>query len=127
VIANWDAVFQAAAQRGVAIELDGDPARQDLDYTLGRQALAFGCIFSLDSDAQPRDSCPMPRPPWRTRGWPQFPPTESSTAGHSSGSWYGWQIPHRPLDERDAANTSQRPVAVARACGDDLARSVDGR
>jgi len=51
VIANWDAVFQAAAQRGVAIELDGDPARQDLDYTLGRQALAFGCIFSLDSDA----------------------------------------------------------------------------
>ena len=51
VIANWDAVFEAAAQRGVAIEIDGDPARQDLDYTLGRQALAFGCVFALDSDA----------------------------------------------------------------------------
>ena len=51
VIANWDAVFEAAAERGVAIEIDGDPARQDLDYTLGRQALTAGCIFALDSDA----------------------------------------------------------------------------
>ena len=51
VIANWDAVFEAAAQRGVAIEIDGDPARQDLDFMLARQALPFGCIFALDSDA----------------------------------------------------------------------------
>ena len=51
VIANWDAVFEAAAQRGVAIEIDGDPARQDVDFTLGRQALPYGCIFALDSDA----------------------------------------------------------------------------
>lgn len=51
VIANWDVVFEAAAQRGVAIEIDGDPARQDLDFTLGRQALAFDCVFALDSDA----------------------------------------------------------------------------
>jgi putative hydrolase len=51
VMANWDSVFEAAAQRGVAIEIDGDPARQDLDYTLARQALTFGCVFALDSDA----------------------------------------------------------------------------
>jgi putative hydrolase len=51
VIANWGAVFEAAAERGVAIEIDGDPARQDLDYTLGRQAMALGCVFALDSDA----------------------------------------------------------------------------
>ena len=51
VMANWDAVFEAAAQRGVAIEIDGDPARQDLDYTLARRALTFGCVFALDSDA----------------------------------------------------------------------------
>jgi histidinol phosphatase-like PHP family hydrolase len=54
VLANWDAVFEAAAQRGVAIEIDGDPARQDVDFTQGRQALPFGCIFALDSDATPR-------------------------------------------------------------------------
>ena len=51
VIANWNAVFEAAAARGVAIEIDGDPARQDLDYTLARQALACDCLFALDSDA----------------------------------------------------------------------------
>jgi histidinol phosphatase-like PHP family hydrolase len=44
-------VFEAAAQRGVAIEIDGDPARQDLDHTLARQARGFGCVFALDSDA----------------------------------------------------------------------------
>jgi putative hydrolase len=51
VIANWDAVFEAAAQRGVAIEIDGDPARQDVDFSLATQALSYRCIFALDSDA----------------------------------------------------------------------------
>ena len=51
VIANWDAVFASAAQRGVAIEIDGDPARQDLDHTLASRALEAGCVFALDSDA----------------------------------------------------------------------------
>ena len=49
--ANWDAVFAAAAQRGVAIEIDGDPARQDLDHTLASRARDAGCVFALDSDA----------------------------------------------------------------------------
>jgi histidinol phosphatase-like PHP family hydrolase len=51
VIANWDAIFAAAAQRGTAIEIDGDPARQDLDHTLARRALDAGCVFAIDSDA----------------------------------------------------------------------------
>jgi histidinol phosphatase-like PHP family hydrolase len=51
VVADWDVVFQAAAERGVAIEIDGDPARQDLDHTLARRAVGFGCLFALDSDA----------------------------------------------------------------------------
>ena len=51
VIANWDRVFASAAQRGVAIEIDGDPARQDLDHTLASRALEAQCLFALDSDA----------------------------------------------------------------------------
>jgi len=51
VIANWDLVFETAARRGVAIEIDGDPARQDLDGTMARRALEVGCVFALDSDA----------------------------------------------------------------------------
>ena len=51
VVANWDAVFASAARRGVAIEIDGDPARQDIDHTLAARAVEIGCVFALDSDA----------------------------------------------------------------------------
>jgi len=51
VAADWDAVFRAAARAGVAIEIDGDPSRQDIDYELARRAIAAGCLFALDSDA----------------------------------------------------------------------------
>ena len=51
VSADWAAVFAAAARSGVAVELDGDPARQDLDYRLARLAVDAGCLFALDSDA----------------------------------------------------------------------------
>jgi histidinol phosphatase-like PHP family hydrolase len=51
VVADWDQVFAVAAEEGVAVELDGDPARQDLDFTLAARALAAGCLFAADSDA----------------------------------------------------------------------------
>jgi histidinol phosphatase-like PHP family hydrolase len=51
VLARWDEVFEEAAKQGVAIELDGDPYRQDLDHTLAKRALAAGCLFAIDSDA----------------------------------------------------------------------------
>jgi histidinol phosphatase-like PHP family hydrolase len=51
VVARWDDIFAEAARHGVAIEIDGDPARQDLDHTMAAQALAAGCLFALDSDA----------------------------------------------------------------------------
>ena len=51
ITADWDAVFAAAAKRGVAIELDGNWHRQDIDYLLARRALEAGCLFALDSDA----------------------------------------------------------------------------
>jgi len=44
-------VFKEAARRNVAIELDGDPSRQDLGYALVCQALDAGCVFAIDSDA----------------------------------------------------------------------------
>jgi histidinol phosphatase-like PHP family hydrolase len=49
--ADWTRVFEAAAVHKVAIEIDGDPARQDLDYVLADQARQAGCLFALDSDA----------------------------------------------------------------------------
>jgi putative hydrolase len=51
IVARWGDVFRAAAMMNVAIEIDGDPSRQDVSFTLARQALDAGCLFSLDSDA----------------------------------------------------------------------------
>jgi histidinol phosphatase-like PHP family hydrolase len=51
VAAHWPRVFAAAAASGVAIEIDGDPSRQDLDYELAREADAAGCLLALDTDA----------------------------------------------------------------------------
>jgi putative hydrolase len=51
VSADWDQVFDIAARRQVAIEIDGSWDRQDVPYTLAARALEKGCIFALDSDA----------------------------------------------------------------------------
>ena len=51
VAADWPRVFAEAAKRGVAVEIDGNWHRQDIDFELARQALDAGCFFALDSDA----------------------------------------------------------------------------
>lgn len=51
VKASWERVFAAAAERGVAIEVNGCPERQDLPPSLARMALSLGCLFALTSDA----------------------------------------------------------------------------
>jgi putative hydrolase len=51
VTANWRKVFREAAKRDVAIEIDGNWHRQDVDYELAEIALDEGCLFALDSDA----------------------------------------------------------------------------
>jgi histidinol phosphatase-like PHP family hydrolase len=51
VTADWDKVFAAAKTSGVAIEIDGDPSRQDVDFELAKRALRVGCLFAVDSDA----------------------------------------------------------------------------
>jgi histidinol phosphatase-like PHP family hydrolase len=58
VSADWDKVFEAARRSKVAIEIDGDPSRQDLDYDLARRAVAAGCLFALDSDAHSSGELP---------------------------------------------------------------------
>ena len=55
VVADWDRVFAEAAKRKVAIEIDGDPSRQDIDFTLAPRAVSAGCLIALDSDAHSTD------------------------------------------------------------------------
>lgn len=49
--ARWERVFAACAGHGVAVEINGFPRRQDLDWELARLAVEAGCDFVLASDA----------------------------------------------------------------------------
>lgn len=49
--ARWEVVFASCAELGVAVEINGFPRRQDLDWDLARLAADAGCDFLLASDA----------------------------------------------------------------------------
>jgi DNA polymerase (family 10) len=48
---DLDRVFAAAADRGIAIEINADPQRLDLDWRLLRRAAAAGVTISIGADA----------------------------------------------------------------------------
>lgn len=48
---DWDAVYEAAAATGTALEINGSPPRLDLAPERARRAVAMGCLLSIDSDA----------------------------------------------------------------------------
>ena len=88
VTADWHKVFKAAKRSMVAIEIDGDPSRQDLDYELARGAVDEGCLFALDSDAHSTARAGVRRNRDRPRA-------------------AGWR-PHRPHHQLLAARTVAR-------------------
>lgn len=51
VRARWERVFEACVNSRVAVEINGFPRRQDLDWELARLAVDAGCDFVLASDA----------------------------------------------------------------------------
>jgi DNA polymerase (family 10) len=48
---DWDAVYEAAAETGTALEMNGSDHRLDLSDARARRAVEAGCILSIDSDA----------------------------------------------------------------------------
>ena len=48
---DWDAVFEAAAATGTALEMNGSPHRLDLAPERARRAVELGCLLAIDSDA----------------------------------------------------------------------------
>ncbi len=48
---DWDAVYDAAARTGTALEINGSPHRLDLSAERARRAVASGCVLTVDSDA----------------------------------------------------------------------------
>ncbi len=50
-----EAVLQACAERGVAVEINANPWRLDLDWRWHRRALELGCTMSINPDAHSTD------------------------------------------------------------------------
>jgi DNA polymerase (family 10) len=48
---DYDRIFEKAGQRGVMIEINGNPQRLDLDWRYLRRALDRGVLFSINPDA----------------------------------------------------------------------------
>lgn len=48
---DWEPIFETAARYGVAIEINANPCRLDLDWRLIREAKAAGCRFAINPDA----------------------------------------------------------------------------
>lgn len=48
---DMDAVLEKAGALGVAVELNADPKRLDLDWRLIPRALEFGCVIAIGPDA----------------------------------------------------------------------------
>lgn len=49
--ADIDAILQACAKYGVAVEINANPWRLDLDWRWHRRALDLGCTMSINPDA----------------------------------------------------------------------------
>jgi DNA polymerase (family 10) len=52
---DWDQIFDACVEHGVAIELNANPYRLDSDYTLIPEAIRRGIPISINPDAHSRD------------------------------------------------------------------------
>ncbi len=48
---DWEALFRAALEHNVALEINADPMRLDLNDVLARRAVELGCKLSISTDA----------------------------------------------------------------------------
>jgi DNA polymerase (family 10) len=48
---DMERILKACAKHGVAIEINANPWRLDMDWRWCERALELGCLFSIDPDA----------------------------------------------------------------------------
>ncbi len=52
---DWEALFRAALEYDVALEINADPSRLDLNDVLAQRAVTLGCKLSISTDAHSPD------------------------------------------------------------------------
>jgi DNA polymerase (family 10) len=75
VDADMDAVFAAAKQSGVALEINANPRRLDLEAPAGRRAVEMGILLAINTDAHAADQLDLMHFGVLTarRGWVEAP------------------------------------------------------
>ena len=122
---DWDAVFDAAAATGTALEINGSPHRLDLAPERARRAVEAGCILSIDSDAHRTEELEYVR--WGVdqarRAWVERAPRPQHAFSRGSAGLGGRQarsrlslpdVPSPAMPARDAARHARPPGARAR-------------
>lgn len=73
VDADMDAVFAAAKESGIALEINANPARLDLEAQYARRAVELGIVLSINTDAHSAGDMDLMHYGIRTarRGWVQ--------------------------------------------------------
>ncbi len=68
---DMEAVFAAANEHGVALEINANPERLDLRDAHARRAVELGCLIAINTDAHHPDHLPLRRFGVATarRGW----------------------------------------------------------
>ena len=86
--ADWDAVFEAAAKNGTALEVNANPIRLDLGAELIRRAIGAGVKLAISTDAHAPEHFDFMRLGVTTarRGWAARTDVVNAT---SPGSWAG--------------------------------------
>lgn len=71
VDADMDAVFAAAKESGIALEINANPARLDLEAQYARRAMELGILLSINTDAHSASDMDLMHYGIRTarRGW----------------------------------------------------------
>jgi DNA polymerase (family 10) len=90
---DMDAVLRAAADSGVALEINANPERLDLDDVYAKRALELGCLLAINTDAHHADHFDLAHFGVGTarRAW--------ATADHVINTWPTEKLLHW-LDER---------------------------
>jgi len=86
---DMDAVFAAARESGVALEINAHPARLDLDDIYARRAAEMGILLSVNTDAHTASDMAMLQFGIATarRGWVEAPTVINTWKTDSLLSW----------------------------------------
>jgi DNA polymerase (family X) len=104
---DMEAVLRAAADAGVALEINANPARLDLDDAYAMRALELGCLLSINTDAHHSDQFALAHfgVGVARRAW--------ATTDRIINTWTPEKLLHWLDSRRNHRSSSRRPASKA--------------